>query len=198
MLRLLLPVFLLVFTHATAPAAPPVLPLRFHGLRLWLLLALCGAAPVALLVADFPGVVPHRACFALPGASLSSCLDFYRFFPIFFPPSLWFLGLRVLPLCPLFLVLVGGLLRSGFGASSAGVTFLFLSVPTAFCGDSASFGSPVPFATWSPFGMSQVLLHPLFLSFVRVAAGGLFHFLVGFRSVPLTHSGGTLHSGYRT
>ena len=84
MLRLLLPVLLLVFTHATAPAAPPVLPLHFHGLRLWLLLALCGAAPVALLVADFPGVVPHHSCFELPGASpLSLCLDFPRFLPFF-------------------------------------------------------------------------------------------------------------------
>ena len=83
---------------------------------------------------------------------------------------------------------VRGFLRSGFGASSAGVTFFFLSVPTAFCGDSASFRSPVPFATWSPFGTSQVLLRPLFLSLVRVASGGLFHFLVGFRSVPPTHS----------
>ena len=53
MLRLLLPVFLLVFSHAMAPADPPVLPLRFPGLRLRLLLALCGTDPVVLLVVDF-------------------------------------------------------------------------------------------------------------------------------------------------
>ena len=94
---LLLPVSICVFPLAVSPAAPsrlppylfwlamapfahPVLPLCFYGLQLWLLLALCGAAPVALFVTDFPGVVPLCSGFALPGASpLSSCLDFLRF-----------------------------------------------------------------------------------------------------------------------
>ena len=45
---------------------------------------------------------------------------------------------------------------------------------TSFCITSASFGSLVPFATWSPFGMSQGLLRPLSLSVL----GGSFHVVV--------------------
>ena len=117
--RLFLPVFLYVFPRADAPAAPshlppcffklamapaapPSLPLRFHWLRLWLLLALCGVSPVALLVADFPGVVPRRSCFcASRRFSLSSCQDFRRFLPFFITLS----SGCMLSLCLLCLVL---------------------------------------------------------------------------------------------
>ena len=116
---LLLPVSLCVFPHAAAPAAPSRLPpcfstcLRlqlllpvflsvFHWLRL--LPALCGVAPVALLVADYPDVVPRGSCFCA-----SQC--FYSLFLsglsqvslVFHHPC--FLRLRALPLCLLFLVL---------------------------------------------------------------------------------------------
>ena len=39
---------------------------------------------------------------------------------------------------------------------------------TSFCSASASFGSLVPFETWSPLGMIQGRLHPLSLSVLRV------------------------------
>ena len=35
---------------------------------------------------------------------------------------------------------------------------------TGFCGPSALFGSPIPFATWSPLEMSQGLMFPLYRS----------------------------------
>ena len=50
---------------------------------------------------------------------------------------------------------------------------------SGFCGPSASFGSPVLFATWSPFGTSQGWLFPLyrsvlwFLSRIRLLLGRL-------------------------
>ena len=162
-LRLLLPVFLLVF---------------FGLLWLWLLLPFflgvsagygCGCSlrfVVRLLLPCLLRVfrVSFLSIPVLRFPALLLCLRVWTFTGFFPFSSLWFLGLRVLPLCPLFLVLVGGFLCSGFGAVSPGVPFLFLSVSIAFCGDSASFGSPVPFAMWSPFGTSQVLLRPLFLS----------------------------------
>ena len=103
-----IPVFLYVFPWADDPAAPSHLPPCFYVFygsgcssrsssafpraAAWLLLALCGMAPVALLVADFLGVVSHRSCFSLPGASpLTSCADFHRFLP-FFLPHFGFLG----------------------------------------------------------------------------------------------------------
>ena len=100
--RLLLPVFLYVFPCAdapaapsrlppcffklaTAPAAPSNFPLHFHWLRL--LLALCGASPVALHVTDFPGVVPHRSCFCAFRLFYSLFLvwSFTGFFPFSSP-----------------------------------------------------------------------------------------------------------------
>ena len=43
---------------------------------------------------------------------------------------------------------------------------LLLVWGTGFCSPSASFGSPVPFATWSPFGTSQGLVFPISLGFL--------------------------------
>ena len=43
----------------------------------------------------------------------------------------------------------------------------FLCGAVSFCSASASFGSPVPFAKWFPFGTSQGLLCPLYLSILR-------------------------------
>ena len=55
---------------------------------------------------------------------------------------------------------------------------------------SDSFGSQVPFATWSPFYESGFCCAICSLSFslIRVASGGLFNFSVGFHSVRLPHS----------
>ena len=181
-LWLLLPVFLHVFTHATVLAAPPSLPLHFPLAAA--VLALCGAAPVALTCCGFPGCgsseflflcFPTLLSFFLSGLSQVSFLFHH------FVSSACVLSLYVSSSS----YFAGGFLCSGFCSSSAGVPFLALRVPTAFYGDSASFSSPDPFATWSPFGTSQVWLRPLFLSLVRVASAGLFHFFVGFHSVPL-------------
>ena len=102
-LRLLLPAFFLVFPHAMAQADPPVLPLRFPWVQLRLLLALCGAYRVALLVVDF------RVWFlTVPVLRFPAVLLFLRVrtFTGFFPfSSLCFLGLWVLPLCPLYRIL---------------------------------------------------------------------------------------------
>ena len=100
-LRLLLPVFLFVFTHATAPVAPPSLPLRFP---------LAAAAPCALWCGSC-----YLACCGFSGLWFLSILFLrlpalllfllVRTFTGFFPfSSLCFLRLRALPLCLLFLV----------------------------------------------------------------------------------------------
>ena len=50
--------------------------------------------------------------------------------------------------------------------SSSLLSFVWESLVSS--GTSASFGSPVPFATWSPFGTSQGLWFPLSRSGLRV------------------------------
>ena len=164
--------FFHVFTHAVAPAAPPSLPQHFP---------LAAAAPCALWCGS--------CCFAC--CSFSGCGS-SGFLFLHFPALLHFLLVRIFSFLSFFhhfvpSGFVGGFLHSGFCSSSASVPFLSLSVSTAFYGDSASFRSPVPFAAWSPFGTSQILLRPLFLSLLRVASGSLFYFCMGFRSVPVTH-----------
>ena len=160
---------------------------------LWGLVSVCGlAAAPTVPVVTLPLFCPLRLLCPLLlhfVCSVSSySLPFLRLLHsrLLLPVFLYFFPRADAPAAPS--RLPSCFLHSGFCSYSVCVAFLSLSVPTAFCGDSASFGSPVPFATLSPFGTSQVLLHPLFLSLVRVASGGLFHFYVGFRSVPLTHS----------
>ena len=183
--RLLLPVFLYVFPWADAPAAPSRLPPCFY--------ACYGSGCSSRSSSTFPRAAAASApCALWCGSCCLACCGFCgcvsspflfctsRRFSSFFVSGLSqvssFLHRFVSSGCLFSLFVpssssfVGDFLHSGFGASSAGVTFLFLSVPTAFCGDSDSFGSPVP------FGTCQVLLRPLFLSLVRVASGGLFPF----------------------
>ena len=111
-----------------------------------------GAPPVVFRAAGSQLVVPR----------LSGCGFLFvsaRFLSPGFPPCCvyhcLFLGLHFLPWCLLLLVLVCGVLHSGFGSSSAGSALLYLVWHYGSLMFSDSFESPVPIATWSPFGMSQ-------------------------------------------
>ena len=102
--------------------------------------------------------------------------------------SVCFLGQWALPLCLLLHVLCLRFSSLRLQFMLGWYTLLSCECCYYFYGVSSSFGSPVPFATWSPFGTSQGLLQPLFLSVLRVASYGGIHFCMGLRSVPLTHS----------
>ena len=184
--QLLLPVFLYVFPWTEAPAAPSRLPPCFYacycsgcfsqsssafstdcgcGCSLRFVVRLLLLCLLRIFRVRFPSI----PVFCASRSFYYLCLG-YSFF-LSGPSQVSFLFHHFVSLgCVLSLSVsssssfVGGFLCSGFCSSSAGVTFLSLSVLIAFYGDSASFGSPVSFVTWSPFGTSQVLLRPLFLS----------------------------------
>ena len=68
---------------------------------------------------------------------------------------------------------------------SSSLLFVWCS---GFCGPFASFRSPVPFATWSPFGTSQGLMFPMYrLVFWFQSCVGL-PWVVSLFSSPVTHS----------
>ena len=110
--------------------------------------------PVTLLVEGSPDAVPRGPVLLFPVFMLFPIVWTFAGFLRF--SLVCFLVQRALPLCLLLLlVLCCGFLRSGFGSSSAGISCSLLSVATPFYGVSDSFGSLVPFATWSPFGTCQ-------------------------------------------
>ena len=169
------------FPPSTFPAVPSGLPQLFSLLRLWplipvfipvflILLLRCGAPLVVIRAAGSPFTVPWLSGCCFPCVSTHFLL---QGFPRLLCLSLLcssgcILSLGVCsPLC-LFVVF--------FAPTSVlppPVCLALFSVTCWFSGASDLFGSPVPVATWSPFGTSQGCYGICFLSFEMPACDGI-------------------------